>query len=99
MIDLEQIAGFEWDDGNSRKNADKHAVGQAEAEGVFFNDPLILVEDLRHSDREQRFNALGKTSQNRLLHVTFTLRHNGTTIRVISARDMHRKERKFYEQA
>jgi uncharacterized DUF497 family protein len=99
MIDLEQIVGFEWDDGNSRKSADKHAVGQAEAEGVFFNDPLILVEDLRHSDREQRFNALGKTSQNRLLHVTFALRRNGTMIRVISARDMHRKERKFYEQA
>jgi uncharacterized protein len=99
MIDLEQIVGFEWDDGNSRKSADKHAVSQADAEGVFFNDPLILVEDLRHSDSEQRFNALGKTSQNRLLHVTFTLRRNGTMIRVISARDMHRKERKFYEQA
>ena len=99
MIDLEQIVGFEWDDGNSRKSADKHAVTQAEAEGVFFNDPLILVEDLRHSDSEKRFNALGKTSQNRLLHVTFTLRRNGTMIRVISARDMHRKERKFYEQA
>ena len=99
MIDLEQIVGFEWDDGNSRKSADKHAVSQAEAEGAFFNDPLILVEDLRHSDSEQRFNALGKTSQNRLLHVTFTLRRNGTMIRVISARDMHRKERKFYEQA
>ncbi len=97
MIDLEQIVGFEWDDGNSRKRADKHAVSQAEAEGVFFNDPLILVEDLRHSDSEQRFNALGKTSQNRLLHVT--LRESGTMIRVISARDMHRKERKFYEQA
>ena len=98
MIDLEQIVGFDWDEGNSRKSADKHDVSQAEAESIFFNDPLILVEDLRHSDREQRFNALGKTSQNRLLHVTFTLRHNGTMIRVISARGMHRKERKFYEQ-
>jgi len=97
MIDLEQIVGFELDDGNIRKSAHKHAVSQAEAEGVFFNDPLILVEDLRHSDSEQRFNALGKTSQNRLLHVT--LRESGTMIRVISARDMHRKERKFYEQA
>ena len=99
MIDLEQIVGFEWDDGNSRKSADKHAVSQADAEGVFFNDPLILVEDRRHSDNEQRFNALGKIGQNRLLHVTFTLRHNGTMIRVISARDMHRRERRYYEQA
>jgi uncharacterized DUF497 family protein len=99
MIDLDQIAGFDWDDGNSRKSADKHDVSQAEAESVFFSDPLILVEDAKHSEKEQRLHALGKTAEYRLLHVTFTLRQNGTMIRVISARDMHRKERKAYEQA
>jgi uncharacterized DUF497 family protein len=99
MIDLGQITGFDWDDGNSRKSADKHDVSQAEAESVFFNDPLIVVEDAKHSEREQRLNALGKTAQNRLLHITFTLRQSGTMVRVISARDMHRKERKAYEQA
>jgi uncharacterized protein len=98
MIDLGQIVGFDWDEGNIRKSADKHDVSQAEAESIFFNDPLILVEDSSHSDMEQRFNALGRTGQNRLLHVTFTLRGNGTMIRVISARDMHRKERRFYGQ-
>ena len=99
MIDLEQIAGFDWDDGNIRKSADKHDVSQAEAESIFFNDPLIVVEDPKHSETEQRFNALGKTAQNRLLHITFTLRQNGTVVRVISARDMHRKEKRAYEQA
>jgi uncharacterized DUF497 family protein len=99
MIDFDQITGFDWDDGNSRKSADKHDVSQAEAESVFFNDPLIVVEDAKHSERELRFNALGKTAQNRLLHISFTLRQNGTMVRVISARDMHRKERKAYEQA
>jgi len=99
MIALDQITGFDWDDGNSRKSADKHDVSQAEAEGVFFNDPLIVVEDAKHSETEPRFNALGQTAQNRLLHITFTLRRNGTLIRVISARDMHRKEKKAYEQA
>lgn len=99
MIDLDRIAGFDWDDGNSRKNADKHGVGAAEAENIFFNEPLILAEDAKHSQKERRFNALGRTIENRLLHVTFTLRQNGTIIRVISARDMHRKERKIYEQA
>jgi uncharacterized protein len=99
MIDIEQIAGFDWDEGNSRKSADKHDVSQAEAESVFFNDPLIVVGDAKHSDKEQRLNALGKTAQNRLLHVTFTLRQNESVIRVISARDMHRKERNIYEQA
>ena len=99
MTDLERIAGFGWDDGNNRKSADKHDVSQAEAESVFFNDPLIVAEDARHGRGEQRFNALGKTAQGRLLHVTFTLRADGTLIRVISARDMNRKERKIYEQA
>jgi uncharacterized protein len=99
MIDLDRITGFDWDDGNSRKSADKHDVSQAEAEGVFFNDPLIVVEDSKHSETEPRFNALGKTAQDRLLHITFALRQDGTLIRVISARDMHRKEKKAYEQA
>ena len=99
MIDLDQIAGFDWDDGNSRKSADKHDVSQAEAESVFFNDPLIVIGDARHGETELRFHALGKTAQNRLRHITFTLPQNGTMIRVISARDMHRKERKVYEQA
>jgi uncharacterized protein len=98
MIDLEQIAGFDWDDGNSRKNADKHDVSQAEAESIFFGDPLIVAEDSRHGKGEPQFNALGKTAQGRALHVTFTLRRNETLIRVISARDMNRKERQFYEQ-
>jgi uncharacterized DUF497 family protein len=97
MIDWERIAGFDWDIGNSRKSAEKHDVSQAEAESIFFNDPLIVADE-KHSGTERRFNALGKTAQNRLLHVTFTLRRNGTIIRVISARDMHRKERKFYDQ-
>ena len=99
MLDLDHISGFEWDDGNSRKSADKHDVSQAEAESVFFNDPLIVAEDVKHSEREHRFNALGKTAQNRLLHITFTIRQNGTMVRVISARDMHRRERKDYEKA
>jgi uncharacterized DUF497 family protein len=98
MINLDQITGFDWDDGNSRKSEEKHDVSQAEAESIFFNDPLLVVEDSRHSEEEARFHALGKSPQERLLHVTFTLRSNRTLIRVISARDMSRKERRFYEQ-
>lgn len=99
MIDWDQVSGFDWDAGNERKSAEKHDVSQAEAEGIFFNDPLVVAQDAKHSGTEQRFNALGRTAQNRLLHVTFTLRRNGTHIRVISARDMNQKERKLYEQA
>ena len=98
MIGLDTITGFDWDADNARKN-EKHGVSSAEAEQVFFNAPLLLVEDTRHSAREPRFHALGKTDEGRLLHITFTLRSAGQKIRVISARDMHRKERTIYEQA
>ena len=97
MIDLTQAEGFDWDDGNSRKSLHKHAVTQAEAEQVFAGDPL-LAADLEHSHAEVRFQALGKTIDGRRLHVTFTLRSDGKKIRVISARDMNRKERACYEQ-
>ena len=97
MIDLAKITGFDWDEGNARKN-EKHGVSSAEAEQVFFNVPLLLLEDVKHSNQESRFHALGKTDQERLLHIAFTLREAGAKIRVISARDMHRKERVIYEQ-
>jgi uncharacterized DUF497 family protein len=98
MIDLSKITGFNWDDGNARKN-EKHGVSAAESEQVFFNEPLLLLADAKHSDQESRFHALGKTDQGRLLHLAFTLREAGEKIRVISARDMHRRERVIYEQA
>jgi uncharacterized DUF497 family protein len=98
MTDLSKVIGFEWDEGNSRKN-DQHGVSMAEAEQVFFNSPLLVLPDPRHSEAELRFHALGKTNEGRRLHITFTLRNAGQFIRVISARDMHRKERAIYEQA
>lgn len=98
MIDLVTITGFEWDDGNLRKN-ERHQVSTAECEQIFFNAPLLLLTDAKHSAGEPRFHALGKTDEGRLLHIAFTLRQAGTRIRVISARDMHRKERAIYEQA
>jgi uncharacterized DUF497 family protein len=98
MIDLNKIAGFDWDDGNARKN-EKHGVSMAEAEQLFFNAPLLLLEDATHSQNEPRLHALCKTDDGRSLHITFTLRQSGLLIRVISARDMHRKERAIYEQA
>ena len=98
MIDLVKITGFNWDNGNVRKN-EKHGVSMAEAEQVFFNAPLLLLEDFAHSQKEPRLHALGKTDEERMLHITFTLRQSEMLIRVISARDMHRKERAIYEQA
>ena len=97
-MDLTDALGFDWDFGNARKN-EKHGVSRAEAEQVFFNLPLVTVPDAAHSESEARYHALGMTDERRLLHLTFTLRGGGTLIRVISARNMHRKERVIYEQA
>ena len=97
MLDLVQVEGFDWDEGNSRKSVEKHDVSQAEAEQIFFNYPLLIVENVSHSVRELRLQALGRTDTGRLLHISFTLRGDGRLTAVISARTMHRKERLRYE--
>ncbi len=99
MMDFDSIVGFDWDAGNSRKNEVKHSVMPSEAEEVFFNHPLLISSDDQHSESECRYLALGQTNQARALTVIFTLRQDATLIRIISARDQHRKERHLYEQA
>src|SRR3954447_4434860 len=98
MIDWTKVVGFDWDAGNERKSAEKHGVSQREAEQIFFGQPLLILEDERHSGDEPRFHALGRAVEGRRLHITFTLRQTGALIRVISARDMSARERKAYEQ-
>ncbi len=98
VFDSARMVGFQWDEGNARKSFDKHGVSQSEAEQVFFNEPFLVIGDVKHSRPEPRFHALGVTNSRRKLHVTFTLREENTRIRVISARDMHRKERSRYEK-
>lgn len=94
---LAACTGFQWDAGNSEKNWDLHQVSRGEAEQVFFNRPLIVAGDDRHSQREVRLAALGRSDEGRRLMVVFTLR-NGL-IRVISVRDQSRTERRTYEKA
>ena len=97
MIDLSHIAGFEWDEDNREKNWKKHQVLASECEEVFFNLPLLLESDLAHSQKEPRYYVLGHTIAGRRLFIAFTVRED--MVRVISARDMSKKERKIYEQA
>ena len=87
---------FEWDEGNIKKNWERHLVSHIECEEIFFNRPIIVKKDEPHSTSEDRYFALGKTDAGRLLFIVFTLRSN--RIRIISARDMNRKERKTYEE-
>ena len=93
---LENCEGFEWDDGNSNKNWYGHHIADAECEEVFSNFPLTVTTDTSHSSREQRFQTLGQTNSGRRLFVAFTIR--GRLIRVISAREMNKKETRRYEE-
>ena len=93
---IEGCQGFQWDKGNSLKSWLKHRVTEGEAEQIFFNEPLFLVADEKHSQQESRFRAMGFTNENRYLYIVFMVRDN--LIRVISARDMNKKERVVYEK-
>ena len=93
---LKYCTGFEWDKGNSRKNWIRHQVTRSECEQVFFNEPKIINEDKKHSQLEKRFYLLGITDRKRFLFLVFVLR--GKLIRVISARDMSKKERRFFHE-
>ena len=92
---LLECTGFEWDEGNKDKNWIKHKVTSSECEQIFFNQPLIVNLDEKHSNTEIRFYALGHTDLSRKLFIVFTVRNK--KIRIISARDMSKKERKIYE--
>lgn len=94
-FDILTIEGFDWDQGNSEKNWIKHRVNKQECEEVFFNKPLRIFDDHVYSRTEKRFGALGKSNTGRRLAVVFTVRNN--MIRIISARDQGKKDRKIYE--
>jgi len=92
--ELRQCIGFDWDDGNSRKSWTRHRVSDGECEEVFFNRPLVVVHDGAHSEEENRILVLGQTDTSRKLFVACTIRE--VLIRVISARDMTKREREVY---
>ena len=94
-LDTEALTGFNWDDGNVYKNEKKHGLNYKLIEEVFFNEPLLIVEDFQHSDDECQCVAFGKDDKNNKIIVVFTVRDN--LVRVISARKRRKKEKNFYE--
>lgn len=94
--DLPRPIEFDWNKGNVNKNWKKHQVDFRECEQIFFNKPLKTLYDTKHSQKENRFIAFGKTNKDRKLYVVFNIRNK--KIRVISARNQSRKERRFYEK-
>ncbi|MBK5100480.1 MAG: BrnT family toxin [Desulfobacteraceae bacterium] len=93
---FEEFSGFQWDRGNIDKNLIRHNVKNWECEQVFFNRPLLVLDYPKHSASEKRWAVFGKTDADRFLVVIFTKRNK--LIRIISARDMNKRERKFYDE-
>ncbi|MEO6726683.1 MAG: BrnT family toxin [Blastocatellia bacterium] len=93
---IEDCEGFAWDEGNSNKNWHLHEVTDGECEDVFFNLPLLIASDKKHSENEIRVFALGRTDADRWLFIAFTMRNK--LIRVISARDMTKSEERIYAE-
>ena len=94
---LEGCTGFDWDDGNVEKSWIRHRVAFWEAEEVFFNEPLVVATDRPHPAGEPRYVSLGRSDSGRRLFLCFTVRR--FLIRIISARDMTRKEASTYEHS
>lgn len=93
---LGDCVGFDWDESNTTKKWERHQVTPEEAEDIFFHEPLVVQSDVRHSSSEKRYRAIGRTSRKRLLFIAFTVRRK--LIRVISARDMNRREVEEYRR-
>lgn len=87
---------FEWDSGNQEKNWLKHRITTKEIEKVFVNKPAFIFADEKHSFSEKRYGLYGRTDGGRLISIVFMIRQQ--TIRVITARDMSKKERRIYEK-
>lgn len=96
MVDLTKITGFDWDKGNVDKSYQKHGISIREAEEAFLDKDVFLQEDIKHSEKEERFIAISRTSKNKMLFSIFTIRNK--KIRIISTRVANRKERRLYEE-
>lgn len=96
MVVIKEPIGFDWDKGNIGKNQKKHLVSEKEAEEAFFDKKRKIFKDRLHSGGEERFRIIGKTKDDRILFVVFTIR--GRKVRVISARNVNRKEVLLYEK-
>ena len=93
---LPEPLSFEWDSGNLDKNLKRHNVSCQEAEEALINEPLLVAEDIKHSIKEKRFQALGRTNGSRYLFLSITIRDQ--KVRIISVRDMNKKEKVKYEK-
>lgn len=96
MIDFNKILGFEWDKWNIDKSYKKHGISPNETEEIFLDEDVKIKKDIKHEQQEERFIAIGKTTEDKILFVVFTIRYD--KVRIISGRLANRKEREVYQK-
>ncbi|PIP88365.1 hypothetical protein COW80_00680 [Candidatus Beckwithbacteria bacterium CG22_combo_CG10-13_8_21_14_all_01_47_9] len=96
MVSLPKLIIFDWNKGNLDKSYLKHGITQRQAEEAYLDEKLILIEDIKHSQKEKRHIVIGKDNERKILFTVFTKR--GRKIRIISARVANKKERRTYEK-
>ncbi len=96
MVDLSKILGFEWDKWNIDKSYKKHGITPNETEEIFLDIDVKIEKDIKHQQQENRFIAIGKTTEEKILFVIFTLRSD--KIRIISGRIANKKEGEVYQK-
>ena len=90
---------FEWDSEKNKSNIDKHGISFEQAQEIF-DDPLhISILDERFQYFEERWITMGQTQDGDILVVAhlYVVEKEDEKIRIISARNATRKERKAYE--
>ena len=97
MVDLKRIKGFEWDEGNIDKSYQKHGITPNTAEEVFVDKNVVIEQDIKHQEKEERYIAIGMTLNEKILFVVFSMRDS--MVRIISSRIANKKERRLYEEA
>lgn len=96
MVDGNRIIGFEWDKWNVDKSYKKYGITPNETEEVFLDEKVTIKKDFEHQEQEERFIAIGKTTENKILFVVFTMRKD--KIRIISGRVANKKEKEVYQR-
>ena len=88
---------FEWDSEKDRTNQKKHGVSFEEAKSVFYDDSAIQFWDEGHSDLEDRFLLLGRSSKMRILLIVHCFREPESVIKIVSVRKATKTESKQYQ--
>jgi len=87
---------FEWDEVKNDKNILKHGVNFQEASTVFRDAQAVVLDDVAHSQDEERFIIIGESEKQRLLMVCHCYRGDDDIIRIITARKADKKEKNIY---